>query len=149
MLNGFSRKILWLETWTTNKDPKVIAKFFLDYHEKQNDKLEFFKVLITVSTLQSQLGSTGTVVYPKEVVKLIHTHFPEDTRAYDDQHTSVVRFKYTFQIFNIHCCSNLFWKKLVSLATSKTKQVTRSPYSGQIGTRLYPNIQRLKTTDLI
>ena len=42
--DGFSRQVLWLEAaWITNKNPKVTAKFFLDYVEKRNGK---FKSLI-------------------------------------------------------------------------------------------------------
>ena len=30
-IDGYSRRILWLEVGTTNKDPKVTAQYFLDY----------------------------------------------------------------------------------------------------------------------
>ena len=30
-IDGYSRKILWLEVSTTNNDPRVIAKYFVTY----------------------------------------------------------------------------------------------------------------------
>ena len=29
-INGFSRRIMWLEVASTNNDPSIVAKYFLD-----------------------------------------------------------------------------------------------------------------------
>jgi len=37
-IDGYSRKILWLNVFVTNKDPWLIGKFFMDTVESRGSK---------------------------------------------------------------------------------------------------------------
>lgn len=43
---SFSRKVLWLAAGTTNNDPRVIARYFVDCVHSLNGKFCFFTLLL-------------------------------------------------------------------------------------------------------
>ena len=53
-IDGFSRKIIWLHVANTNKDPAVIAYYFLKEAEVING---------TTTQIRADLGSENSFVY--------------------------------------------------------------------------------------
>jgi len=65
-IDGCSRRLIWLEIGTTNNNPEVIAKFYLDA-VKQVGGLPGISFFLMTSTINS--SSTGDKYFVKESIK--------------------------------------------------------------------------------
>ncbi len=68
-IDGFSRRILWLEIGPTNNDPKVVAQYFVDYVQQ---------IKGVPHIIRTDRGTENTLI---EDIQIAFRYYHEDDRA--------------------------------------------------------------------